>query len=90
MEPGFWRGDILFLHLGHAPVRTGEVVVYQNETPIPIVHRVIQIHEKKEKLGTEPQDVDILTKVWGALAFAYWMIVATAGVYGGPVACVVA
>lgn len=25
MEPGFYRGDILFLHMGRKPVRAGEV-----------------------------------------------------------------
>ncbi len=24
MEPGFYRGDILFLHMGRAPIRAGE------------------------------------------------------------------
>lgn len=59
MEPGFYRGDILFLHLGNAPIRAGEIVVYNIDgRDIPIVHRALQIHEK------EPDGaIDILTKV---------------------------
>jgi signal peptidase len=26
MEPGFYRGDILFLHLGKRPIRTGTCI----------------------------------------------------------------
>ncbi|KIY92643.1 putative Signal peptidase complex catalytic subunitSEC11A [Monoraphidium neglectum] len=43
MEPGFHRGDILFLNLGKAPARTGEIVVFNLDgRDIPIVHRVIK------------------------------------------------
>nr|CAB3451572.1 unnamed protein product [Digitaria exilis] len=28
MEPGFQRGDILFLHMNKDPIRAGEIVVY--------------------------------------------------------------
>ncbi|XP_066167592.1 uncharacterized protein [Oryza sativa Japonica Group] len=28
MEPGFKRGDILFLHMSKDPIRTGEIVVF--------------------------------------------------------------
>lgn len=59
MEPGFYRGDILFLHLGKAPVRSGEIVVYNIDgRDIPIVHRVLKVHERAEN-----GRVDILTKV---------------------------
>ena len=59
MEPGFYRGDILFLHMGHQPIRVGEVVVFNiDERDIPIVHRVIKVHERQP--GGE---VDLLTKV---------------------------
>ena len=44
MEPGYWRGDILFLNMGKAPFRAGEVVVFNlKERDIPIVHRVIKV-----------------------------------------------
>lgn len=59
MEPGFYRGDILFLNMGHKPIRVGEVVVFNlDNRDIPIVHRVIKVHE------TEPGgEIKILTKV---------------------------
>lgn len=64
MEPGFHRGDILFLNLGKAPARTGEIVVFNLEgRDIPIVHRVIKVHQRAEE-----DHLDILTKVrWGPL-----------------------
>ena len=47
MEPGFAKGDILFLNRGSAPVQSGEVVVFNiNERDVPIVHRVIRAHER--------------------------------------------
>ena len=63
MEPAFYRGDILFLTLGNAPVRTGEIIVYNLENrDIPIVHRVIQVHERAQSKPGKP-DLYILTKV---------------------------
>ncbi|CAN0465642.1 unnamed protein product [Ectocarpus sp. 8 AP-2014] len=47
MEPAFQRGDILFLHNGDEPLRAGEVVVFKiKDREIPIVHRVMNVHEK--------------------------------------------
>uniref|UniRef100_A0A0D3GF87 Signal peptidase complex catalytic subunit SEC11 n=2 Tax=Oryza TaxID=4527 RepID=A0A0D3GF87_9ORYZ len=44
MEPGFKRGDILFLHMSKDPIRTGEIVVFNVDgREIPIVHRVIKV-----------------------------------------------
>ncbi|EYU21625.1 hypothetical protein ABFS83_09G089400 [Erythranthe nasuta] len=58
MEPGFQRGDILFLNMGRDPIRAGEIVVYNvDKREIPIVHRVIKVHERKDT-----GEVDILTK----------------------------
>lgn len=63
MEPAFYRGDILFLSMGRAPLRTGEIVVYNlDQKDIPIVHRVIQVHEKHDS-GPDGGTIDILTKV---------------------------
>uniref|UniRef100_T1ISQ2 Signal peptidase complex catalytic subunit SEC11 n=1 Tax=Strigamia maritima TaxID=126957 RepID=T1ISQ2_STRMM len=48
MEPAFHRGDLLFLtnHL-QDPIRVGEIVVFKVEgREIPIVHRVLKLHEK--------------------------------------------
>ncbi|KAJ3691250.1 hypothetical protein LUZ61_020414 [Rhynchospora tenuis] len=58
MEPGFKRGDILFLHMSEDPIRTGEIVVFNVDgREIPIVHRVIKVHERQDT-GV----IDILTK----------------------------
>ncbi|XP_065848408.1 uncharacterized protein [Euphorbia lathyris] len=58
MEPAFKRGDILFLHMNKDPIRTGEIVVFNVEGhEIPIVHRVIEVHEREDT-----SDADILTK----------------------------
>ncbi|KAI3919719.1 hypothetical protein MKX01_000160 [Papaver californicum] len=58
MEPGFKRGDILFLHMNDAPIRAGEIVVFNVDgRQIPIVHRVIKVHERRDT-----REVDVLTK----------------------------
>mmetsp|Transcript_33881 Transcript_33881/g.108822 ORF Transcript_33881/g.108822 Transcript_33881/m.108822 type:complete len:168 (+) Transcript_33881:95-598(+) len=60
MEPAFHRGDILFLHMGHAPFRAGDIVVFKvADREIPIVHRILKVHEK---VGGE---VDALVKGGG-------------------------
>lgn len=48
MEPAFHRGDLLLLtHDQNAPIRVGDIVVFKIEgREIPIVHRVIKVHEK--------------------------------------------
>lgn len=48
MEPAFHRGDLLFLtNNKEDPIRAGEIVVFKVEgRDIPIVHRVIKLHEK--------------------------------------------
>lgn len=57
MEPAFQRGDILFLNNQDDPIRVGEVVVFKiKDREIPIVHRVMKVHEK------EDGRIDILTK----------------------------
>jgi len=48
----------LFLYMGSAPVRVGEIVVFNIAgREIPIVHRTIRVHDRA---GSEHQDV--LTK----------------------------
>lgn len=45
--------------MGNAPVRVGEIVVFNIEgRDIPIVHRVIKVHER-----TNGTYINILTKV---------------------------
>ncbi len=56
MEPAFQRGNILFLWLGSASFRVGEIVVFKIEGRDPIVHRVTKVHEKYDG------SVDVLTK----------------------------
>jgi signal peptidase I len=48
MEPGFYRGDILFLTNDQSrPVVPGDVVVFQVKgREVPIVHRALSVHEK--------------------------------------------
>eukprot|EP01041_Mallomonas_annulata_P007156 gene7156-14572_t len=57
MEPAFQRGDILFLNNQDDPIRVGEIVVFKiKDRDIPIVHRVMKVHEKPNG------EVEILTK----------------------------
>ncbi|CAG2220182.1 SEC11 [Mytilus edulis] len=50
MEPAFHRGDLLFLtNHREEPIRVGEIVVFKVEgRDIPIVHRVLKVHEKED------------------------------------------
>lgn len=58
MEPGFHRGDILFLSLTKDPFRPGDVTVFQIEgREIPIVHRSHNVHA-----GLLGDHVSIVTK----------------------------
>ncbi|THU70933.1 hypothetical protein C4D60_Mb08t30210 [Musa balbisiana] len=58
MEPGFKRGDILFLQMNKDPIRVGEIVVFNVDgRDIPIVHRVIKVHERHNT-----GEIQILTK----------------------------
>lgn len=58
MEPAFYRGDLLLLTNDHNdPVRVGDITVFKVEgREIPIVHRVIKVHEKTA------ENTKILTK----------------------------
>jgi len=57
MEPTFYKGDILFLNLGTEPFSIGETVVFKIPgREIPIVHRILEVHERED--GHQ----DILTK----------------------------
>eukprot|EP01126_Amoeba_proteus_P019853 TRINITY_DN2032_c0_g1_i1.p1 TRINITY_DN2032_c0_g1~~TRINITY_DN2032_c0_g1_i1.p1 ORF type:complete len:192 (-),score=18.46 TRINITY_DN2032_c0_g1_i1:606-1181(-) len=45
MEPGFSRGDLLFLYQSDAPFSIGEITVFTfNQRDIPIVHRILEVH----------------------------------------------
>jgi len=60
MEPAFHRGDLLFLtNYQDEPVRVGEIVVFKVEgRDIPIVHRVLKLHEK----GDANRTIKFVTK----------------------------
>ncbi|CAL5080957.1 unnamed protein product [Urochloa decumbens] len=63
MEPAFKRGDLLLFRKmsdGRSdPIRAGDIVLYEPAYgDIPVVHRVIKVHERREDGG----GVDILTK----------------------------
>ena len=47
MEPAFQRGDLLFLTMSQDPIRVGDISVFKIEgKEIPIVHRVIELHDE--------------------------------------------
>jgi len=49
MQPAYYRGDLLFLTNHPEPVRVGDVAVFRIKgRNIPIVHRVIKVHEKED------------------------------------------
>ncbi len=49
MEPTFYKGDILFLDNNPSPLQIGEIIVFQIEgRPIPIVHRILEIHNDEK------------------------------------------
>eukprot|EP00056_Hartaetosiga_gracilis_P019014 m.12678 g.12678 ORF g.12678 m.12678 type:complete len:191 (+) comp7292_c0_seq2:117-689(+) len=50
MEPAFHRGDLLFLSCHNdVPFRVGEIVVFKVDgRDIPIVHRIIKVHEDED------------------------------------------
>lgn len=57
MEPAFQRGDILFLNNSVQKVYVGDVVVFKiKDRDIPIVHRILKVHEKPDG------KVELLTK----------------------------
>ena len=57
MEPAFQRGDILFLNNSVEKVFVGDVVVFKiKDRDIPIVHRILKVHEKPDGR------VELLTK----------------------------
>ncbi|KAK1425428.1 hypothetical protein QVD17_20780 [Tagetes erecta] len=58
MEPGFKRGDILFMSMSKDPIRAGDILAFNVDGhEIPIVHRAIEVHERQNT-----GEVDVLTK----------------------------
>lgn len=61
MEPAFYRGDLLFLSMPNERLRVGDIPVYKMpNADIPIVHRVLEVHDIKGGEGSIDQL--ILTK----------------------------
>lgn len=47
MSPAFERGDVLFLTMYSDPLTVGDICVFNiSGRDIPIVHRILKIHEK--------------------------------------------
>ena len=47
MEPAFYRGDLLFLYNDGGKYNVGDIVVFELKgKEIPIVHRIIKVHEE--------------------------------------------
>ncbi len=47
MTPAFVRGDLLFLAMSSTPLRVGDICVYKLKgQPIPIVHRILELHKE--------------------------------------------
>lgn len=57
MEPAIKRGDILFLDNTQSQIQIGDIVVFKIKgQDIPIVHRVLKVHEQSDG------QVELLTK----------------------------
>ena len=65
MEPAFQRGDLLFLtNYKEDPIRVGEIVVFKVKgRDIPIVHRVIKLHERLVPLKASVKES---TYIWAS------------------------
>jgi len=49
MEPGFYRGDLLMLVQSDSSFNLGDIVVFNIDgRSIPIVHRILEVHERKD------------------------------------------
>jgi len=64
MEPGYARGDLLFLTLRPSdPIQAGDVVVFRIDgRDIPIVHRVMRVHGEHPNSATTGDGLYLLTK----------------------------
>ncbi|KAJ3351233.1 hypothetical protein HDU83_009051 [Entophlyctis luteolus] len=63
MEPAFQRGDLLLLSTIKTPIEVGDITVFNIDgRPVPIVHRVLQIHTKLISGSTTTSKQSFLTK----------------------------
>ncbi|KAL6568059.1 hypothetical protein OROHE_003743 [Orobanche hederae] len=58
MEPGFARGDILFLHMSRDPIRVGEIVVYNIDEMNFVAYCSFSM-----KFGRDGRDIPIVHRV---------------------------
>jgi len=57
MEPGFQRGDILFLNMPWRKCGVGDVVVFKmKDRDVPIAHHILRVHTKPDNT------IELLTK----------------------------
>ena len=64
MEPAFQRGDILFLNNDDSPIRAGEIVVFKIEgREIPIVHRILNVHEDQDGVAKYLTKGEVRSKI---------------------------
>lgn len=62
MEPGYYRGDILFLNQPKTALNPGDIIVFDTGVrDVPIVHRIIKLHQRQGNTSS----IDMLTKVGG-------------------------
>lgn len=54
MEPAFQRGDLLLLTQSDGPFNIGDIVVFNIDgRSIPIVHRILEVHERLKILASK-------------------------------------
>ena len=75
MEPAFYRGDLLFLtNYKDEDIRVGDITVFKiQDRPIPIVHRVIKIHEQLVNIITQ-QCIIISTATFLTYIICYYLL----------------
>ena len=73
MEPAFYRGDLLLLTNDYSdPIRAGDVTVFKIDgRDIPIVHRVIKVHENSNMETHLASQSIYAISVWFSLKIAH-------------------
>jgi signal peptidase I len=63
MEPGFHRGDIIFVTFTKDPIIAQDISLFKVEgKEIPIIHRALNIHDNTETGDTKYPSLAVLTK----------------------------
>lgn len=80
-KPMSCAGDILFLYMGSAPFRVGEIVVYKVKgRDIPIVHRIIEVHDRpdgEQEILTKGDNNDVDDRLGGLLRLRHCSLVSS-------------